>query len=276
MACSARQKNFDASCRSVSIYDKLATTPAKKVSMTGTGSNTASRSRSTSAGSSPANRSPFFSEDGMPVIRKGDRDASPLRIRLNFEGCKDLLPMDEPAVVHSSLGAARSLPAPPPGLEDPASVLAPGDLPPGLAGAGTSKPLLDSPAYLDCTPTFQCTGMVPPLPPYASTFSTSAPVFTPSAEPSLMLPAAGLEAVPTVGSAGHGWGACRPCAFMHTKGCENGFACQFCHICPPGEKKRRKKAGAAVAAATSIAAAYAVQVATNHVMCAAMPYPMPR
>ncbi|CAE7580712.1 unnamed protein product [Symbiodinium sp. CCMP2456] len=47
--------------------------------------------------------------------------------------------------------------------------------------------------------------------------------------------------VPTRGSAGHGLGACKPCAFVYKDGCQSGFECQFCHICPPGEKIRRKK-----------------------------------
>jgi len=45
----------------------------------------------------------------------------------------------------------------------------------------------------------------------------------------------------SAGSAEHGSGNCKPCAFLHTKGCENGSNCTFCHLCEPGEKKRRRK-----------------------------------
>ncbi|CAE7247412.1 unnamed protein product [Symbiodinium natans] len=45
----------------------------------------------------------------------------------------------------------------------------------------------------------------------------------------------------SLGSAGHGTGTCKPCAFFHTKGCSSGKNCTFCHMCPPGEKKRRAK-----------------------------------
>lgn len=34
---------------------------------------------------------------------------------------------------------------------------------------------------------------------------------------------------------------CKPCAFVHRpEGCQNGRACDYCHLCPPGELKRRK------------------------------------
>jgi hypothetical protein len=46
---------------------------------------------------------------------------------------------------------------------------------------------------------------------------------------------------PTRGSMNHGVGRCKPCAFVHTKGCGNGFECPFCHLCAPGEKKKRRK-----------------------------------
>jgi len=59
------------------------------------------------------------------------------------------------------------------------------------------------------------------------------------------LPALGAELgspeCPTVGSQGHWLGVCKPCAFLHTKGCGNGVLCSFCHICNKGEKKRRSK-----------------------------------
>lgn len=55
-------------------------------------------------------------------------------------------------------------------------------------------------------------------------------------------PEAASADVPTRGSAGHRFGACKPCAFVHTKGCGNGFDCPFCHLCMPDEIRRRKKA----------------------------------
>merc|ERR1712070_757402 len=57
------------------------------------------------------------------------------------------------------------------------------------------------------------------------------------------LPEPELEgsAMRTVGSAGHYTGECKPCAFLYTKGCENGAQCTFCHLCPPDEKRRRQK-----------------------------------
>lgn len=51
----------------------------------------------------------------------------------------------------------------------------------------------------------------------------------------------GTPDMPTVGSAWHWMGTCKPCAFLHTKGCGSGVECEFCHLCAPGEKKRRKK-----------------------------------
>lgn len=54
-------------------------------------------------------------------------------------------------------------------------------------------------------------------------------------------PAPGSSELPSMGSGGHTAGQCKPCAFLYTKGCENGLMCQFCHLCEPGEKNRRKK-----------------------------------
>lgn len=50
----------------------------------------------------------------------------------------------------------------------------------------------------------------------------------------------GTPSMPTIGSARHYIGQCKPCAFVD-RGCQSGVDCQFCHICEPGEKKRRKK-----------------------------------
>merc|ERR1711959_175124 len=57
----------------------------------------------------------------------------------------------------------------------------------------------------------------------------------------LPTPQLGLLDFPTVGSAGHYIGSCKPCAFFYTKGCGNGTECDFCHLCPPDEKRRRQK-----------------------------------
>lgn len=53
--------------------------------------------------------------------------------------------------------------------------------------------------------------------------------------------APGSEELPSVGSAQHGEGRCKPCAFVHSKGCADGPLCQFCHMCDAGEKKRRQR-----------------------------------
>ncbi|CAJ1432130.1 unnamed protein product [Effrenium voratum] len=55
-------------------------------------------------------------------------------------------------------------------------------------------------------------------------------------------PAPGTLEMPSIGSRGHGAGDCKPCAFMHAKGCKNGALCAFCHLCDRTEKKRRQKA----------------------------------
>mmetsp|Transcript_47781 Transcript_47781/g.89525 ORF Transcript_47781/g.89525 Transcript_47781/m.89525 type:complete len:227 (+) Transcript_47781:59-739(+) len=47
--------------------------------------------------------------------------------------------------------------------------------------------------------------------------------------------------LPSVGSAGHHAGTCKPCGFFHTRGCTDGAACSFCHICPHGTIERQRK-----------------------------------
>jgi hypothetical protein len=60
--------------------------------------------------------------------------------------------------------------------------------------------------------------------------------FSPPSEP-----APGSAEMPSIGSREHAGGECKPCAFLHAKGCQNGAVCKFCHLCPAGEKKRRAK-----------------------------------
>lgn len=48
-------------------------------------------------------------------------------------------------------------------------------------------------------------------------------------------------ACPSIGSAGHALGICKPCDFVHRGSCRTGAACKFCHLCGPEENKQRKK-----------------------------------
>jgi len=58
---------------------------------------------------------------------------------------------------------------------------------------------------------------------------------------SMRLPHSEGADLPSIGSRGHGIGECRPCAFLHTKGCSLGKACEFCHLCGSDEKKKRQQ-----------------------------------
>merc|ERR1711924_488299 len=49
------------------------------------------------------------------------------------------------------------------------------------------------------------------------------------------------EELPSMGSAWHFDGTCKPCAFFHKQGCAHGTQCPFCHVCGPEEKKKRQK-----------------------------------
>jgi len=58
----------------------------------------------------------------------------------------------------------------------------------------------------------------------------------------------------------HGMGRCRPCAwFWKPVGCQNGDACQHCHLCPEGELRARKKAKAAARLAAEASATTPLQ-----------------
>lgn len=101
---------------------------------------------------------------------------------------------------------------------------------PAMMGLSNSMCMTPSPErtawYSASQPTWSSAPYVPP------------PPVVPPPPPG---PALGSPELPSIGSAAHGKGSCRPCAFLHTKGCENGLACTFCHLCEPGERKRRQK-----------------------------------
>mmetsp|Transcript_78374 Transcript_78374/g.205682 ORF Transcript_78374/g.205682 Transcript_78374/m.205682 type:complete len:446 (-) Transcript_78374:189-1526(-) len=49
-------------------------------------------------------------------------------------------------------------------------------------------------------------------------------------------------AAPSLGSAGHRFGDCQPCAwFWKPVGCQSDAACNYCHLCSEGELRSRKK-----------------------------------
>jgi len=95
-----------------------------------------------------------------------------------------------------------------------------------------------------------CAGTAPDDAPVHQTLFRCAPPpapfeVAPVAAPVLRLaeavapPELGTPAMPSVGSMLHHNRECKPCTFFHTRGCENGQDCQFCHLCGPGEKKKR-------------------------------------
>eukprot|EP00438_Fugacium_kawagutii_P008869 Skav200651 [mRNA] locus=scaffold2539:137414:138922:+ [translate_table: standard] len=61
--------------------------------------------------------------------------------------------------------------------------------------------------------------------------------------PKLSIALASCLPVPSVGSALHESGKCKPCAWFHKPaGCSNGDSCAHCHLCPEDEIRNRKKA----------------------------------
>mmetsp|Transcript_103177 Transcript_103177/g.298509 ORF Transcript_103177/g.298509 Transcript_103177/m.298509 type:complete len:303 (+) Transcript_103177:81-989(+) len=174
--------------------------------------------------------------------------------------------------------ASLSLPPPPPpGLGDGPSgakdlrMPPPPLLPPELGRLGVPQgPPAALPAFLLMPPPQALPSMeklawrpVPGPPPAAPPSMSARPFATmpqsPPKAPALSVaelvappppqrPALGSTELPTTGSVAHGTGECRPCAFVHTKGCTNGVTCNFCHLCDAGEKKRRRRQRSALAA----------------------------
>jgi hypothetical protein len=88
-----------------------------------------------------------------------------------------------------------------------------------------------------------------PSSPMASAAS-SAPPATVLELSNLLQESLGSSELPTVGSAQHKFGECKPCAFFwKPEGCGNGVNCPFCHLCGPDEKKRRQKEKKAISKA---------------------------
>jgi len=54
-------------------------------------------------------------------------------------------------------------------------------------------------------------------------------------------PDLGTLGCPSVGSAGHYLGLCKPCDFVNRGSCRIGIECKFCHLCCLDANKQRKK-----------------------------------
>eukprot|EP00933_Yihiella_yeosuensis_P054737 TRINITY_DN5326_c0_g1_i2.p1 TRINITY_DN5326_c0_g1~~TRINITY_DN5326_c0_g1_i2.p1 ORF type:complete len:266 (-),score=56.42 TRINITY_DN5326_c0_g1_i2:227-928(-) len=102
--------------------------------------------------------------------------------------------------------------------------------------------------YAACTSSSLATEVLAPSAAPASAWSLQNKVanngLLEMAAPPLPPPAAaapGSQELLSQGSVGHFTGECKPCAFFHTKGCDSGAMCPFCHLCDAGAKKRRQK-----------------------------------
>lgn len=93
------------------------------------------------------------------------------------------------------------------------------------------------PPPVSWAPTMTQFAVTAPPPP---SFSPGGSIFQLNLSQMLTEPEADSSFLPSVGSAGHSTGDCKPCAFFHSKGCGNGTRCTFCHVCGPDEKKRRR------------------------------------
>lgn len=56
-----------------------------------------------------------------------------------------------------------------------------------------------------------------------------------------VVPEFSFPELPSIGSAEHHLGTCKPCAFVY-KNCTEGVHCTFCHLCAPDERRTRRKA----------------------------------
>lgn len=174
-------------------------------------------SNSTSLSSSAA---PFIPRGLQPVSLRCFRQPA-----IGFVGVQSISPQPLAISVLPLSGAGVLIVAPPPRQAAP---------PPDFEHLPCGPPPPHSPCFRTVVST-----VAAPTVELAGVSARSIVEFAaPSAEPQL---GTGQQALPSIGSAAHGVGNCKPCAFSYTKGCENGIACHFCHLCDRGEKKRRQK-----------------------------------
>jgi len=117
---------------------------------------------------------------------------------------------------------------PPPGLEDV--------VPQCCVGVQCSASFSDDTASCDSTST-AADSQVAPRPVLTLSAALELPPAPPPPAPSVC-----RHGLPSVGSADHHLGLCKPCDFLHRSGdgCTAGDSCKFCHLCGPDENKLRK------------------------------------
>jgi len=241
-------------------------------------------SRSTSAGSSPALSVSVLSEEGSPAKVNSPLNEYaqsslpdyeypvPFAIRNTFidmgvprpisledfieerrvHSCPvqpppGLVPAEQPSL-HATVAAAAASAAASAAAAAAASLcfMQRSLLPPLPAAGAPEWPPYSSPMAGEGTPSSMLFPMAAPRGGLEAAPGGAAPPAILRLADALSEPELGSAGMPTKGSAGHWSGSCKPCAFFHTKGCGNGVDCQFCHLCPAGEKKRRQKEKVAV------------------------------
>lgn len=146
----------------------------------------------------------------------------------------------------SGMPAAVSTPPPqPPVLPPQMQFLPPPPLLPPVLNAQTRGPQFLPPAPCSTVAVMQPPPAQAPI--LSQEMQAPSIPLPPSSAPVLHLveassaPSGSTTNLPSIGSAEHCLGTCRPCAFFHAKGCSNGVNCIYCHLCDAGEKKRRMK-----------------------------------
>jgi len=171
------------------------------------------------------------------------------------DGAETRPPSEDPETRPASEASPSSAAAPPACVISLAGLLGPPSPPPAPAWGGEATPSSAVGDAAGCAGEGSWEGACHRGP---SFWSAALPgqdvVLAPPAPPPVLVgelpavpappegPAPGSAELPSVGSAGHSAGCCKPCAFFHTQGCTSGLSCQFCHLCDADERKRRRRA----------------------------------
>jgi hypothetical protein len=145
--------------------------------------------------------------------------------------------------VSRGFAAACTRPGPPPPPTQWAPTILPTKAvppPPSLSSANALAPPMPPPQE-EAPKIWPQKVEVPPPPAVPATLTTFMESTSLPRTPKVTFASDASADCPTIGSASHYSGDCKPCAFFYTKGCQNARNCSFCHLCDAGEKKRRLK-----------------------------------